>query len=324
MASLFSSCFRSGFLVLLFSFTSLSLQADEIVTIARQAIEDQLKNTPVLAGIEILTAEVDKDAQGQPVINLYGFLKDDSLRQSLRILVDRQLQEAKDAGDAGLIEWPDDKQVVVNTRTMRLLAKGQDTAVAKLLLIEDFLDQYFGRLAAKDQDDPEKAPPAGDTKGTLRISNIDLEKRRLDLCGVVTDKAVLKLVELALDGLRDMDVIGHGLVLMVDGVLDPNDWRQIMGSTSRLFAQAVRALQDDAGMVLLDLTDKLIRRGRRTSYVWCLRAAGHIMVGEDQLAMGDLRLAGIPRKRHRLFLNFQGELRTRLEELAPLGPFNGG
>lgn len=321
MASLFLSRFRAGLLLLALIFSSQSLHAEgELVTIARQAVDARIDNSPELKGIEILTAEVGKDDQGDPVIKLFGFLKHDQLRQPLRVLVERELNETKDQ-----IEWPEDKPIVVNTRTMRLLVEGQDAPVARLLLIEDFLDQYFQRLAAAEQVDAEAgaAPPAGDTRGTLRISELDSEKKKLALCGVVTDKAVLPQVELALGGLRDMDTIDHALVMMVDAELDPNDWRKIMGATSRLFAQAVRSLQDGDGQALLDLTEKLIRRGRRTPEVWCLRAAGHIMVDKARLATGDLRLACSPRKRHRLFLNFQGALRQRLEELAPCGPFNG-
>ena len=66
----------------------------------------------------------------------------------------------------------------------------------------------------------------------------------------------------------------------------------------------------------------MIRMGRFSTSVWYLRAAASLQAGNEFLARGNARLAGVEKRRHTLFERIQGPMRVYLEKMIIQGgPF---
>ena len=145
------------------------------------------------------------------------------------------------------------------------------------------------------------------------------ETGRLSLSGVVENSAHLEMLgELlpALDAVGSVDT-SSVIVASLEGFSD----RPVRGHQ-----YAYAALRANRGQEVVDVATDMIRRGYRQADVWYLRAAGHLLTGRKNEALGDMRVAAAleaKRSRSPRFLvleHFQGPLRLELERTAILGP----
>lgn len=154
-------------------------------------------------------------------------------------------------------------------------------------------------------------------RGKLSVLQYDIVAGLISIYGVVPNEADgLRLEEalLRLPGIKkvvrdDLLVFESRPASNVDGLLS--------------IGKVVGALRKGLGQEVVALSAKLIRSGSMGSSVWYLRAAGHLMIGNDYLAQGDVLIAGPESERFALLTSFQGSLRTRLERMVHKGAIIG-
>jgi len=302
-------------------------ESTDLLLFVRQAVAAEAQSLPDLLGIEILSVRIERQGSGEdlrPKMVFSGYLA----RQALRVSLSNIVETAIDSSDRTFVPpWAIGRKVVMDVDEMRISSSAHRSDVGRTLVIERAIDESLFRAASALNTEAEAivSSPRVDDVGRLRVTRFDRESKHLSLTGCIVHPELLDRLRTELVGFADVDTVTTDAVITIDATLEPNDVRQTLdlNTTYALYTKAVDALRCQDGELLLDITEMLIRRGRRTAGVWYLRASGHVLSGDDVLAVGALRVAGEPRTRHQLFIDFQGPARLHLEDLESLGPFGG-
>jgi len=271
-------------------------------------------------GVEVLEAEVVKykSDDGDPLekVLLYGIRSPDVSEQDFTAKAKDELKKK-----VGVIGWPQLTQPrEVDVSKMLVFDTSSMSDMRRLLLVERILDDMLSEVVERTT----RANVTVDVirlRGKVRILHYNVKDRRMTLCGVVSNGRERQRIEQMLLRLKDVEDVVSDHVLLTDARSLSADTADSYLDTRPLHCEAMSALKHSSGPELVCFADEMIRMGRFSSSVWYLRAAGHLMSGNDILAVGDLRIAGADRDRHGLLEKFQGHQRIKLERMVAHGPF---
>lgn len=244
-----------------------------------------------------------------------GLLSAATQGQRLQQEAEMELESRKEE-----IGWPLVHPVRVDVSQMYVEAGRPFSDMAKVLVIERFMDDVL-------TEQMDRPPKPGDVVqeprviGRMRVLLYDPHLRQVCLCGAAPNHHDLARIACAVQRLPGVDRVCAAHVLLIDARKEETTDRDIHYQTATIFGEAIGAARHCEGPKLIALADMMIRQGRISPSVWYLRAAGHLLCGDDIHARGDVRLAGVDIRRHRLLEGFQGPLRDRLEFLVEASPF---
>ncbi len=251
-----------------------------------------LLNDPQLQGARVVFAQRTSDG----VVHVSGFLADEAQRARVEQqgLVVLQREEA-----ANNLAGPFTK---VDASQMQVVS-GQPSPLDYLTVV----DQLLGRGAEP-----------------IAVQQYDPQRSELTLCGIVSTDARRQALVAGLRGLENVKTVRINQVLVADELA-------FAGSTGFEYDDCMDALTGQQGPQVVNLADTMLRRGRIESRIWYLRAAGHLLAGRTEQAVGDLRVAqlmdsrdapsaqGRPSPRFAALRKFQGTHRLTLERLIAQG-----
>ncbi len=166
----------------------------------------------------------------------------------------------------------------------------------------------------------EKMLPTEDYN-VLRVGRYDPIQRYVRLCGLVRDHEVRARAQAVLLATGELDVVDVASVVVID---QPESER----ATAFVFTEALHALKRGRGDQVVAWSTHMLQRGRNRPLVWYLRASGHLLLGDRETGIADVRMAvalegegayGRHSTRFHAFQSFQGPWRFELERLVAFG-----
>lgn len=256
-----------------------------------ERLRASLLNDTRLQDIRILGAQRQDDG----TVIMHGLLRSEWQRPLVEtqglVVLDREVK-------AAVLEGPFTK---VTAAGMELMRGRQPTPVDLLFAFEKLL-------------------PTAEFN-VVRVGRYDTTQRRVQLCGIVRSHDVRERAESVLLATGELDAVDIDSVLVLDQP-EPDL------STALVLTEALCALKRGCGDLVVELATHMLQRGRNLPLVWYLRGAGHLLLGQRETAIADIRMAvalegegAYSQRSARLgaFQSFQGRWRSELEDLTAFG-----
>lgn len=201
----------------------------------------------------------------------------------------------------------------VDVSRIDVVPGGPSTPMLRVLSIERLMNRALSEI-------PHPGPPFASTesRGRVAIQAYDERDGVVVLTGVARNASEwLRVMSIAKNA-DDIETVLLGDAIVMDALpLYEGEDRY----SDRGLHDSLIALKWTDGRAILEATDFLLRQGKTSATTWHLRAAGHLLTGDDHGAAGCMRVSGDVLARYPAFEFFQGIDRVSYERMVAAEPF---